>query len=417
MATPLRNLRDPHMALAMPSKLADRLSAVAPSATLAMAALAKHLQNQGHRVIQFSLGEPDFDTPLHIRDAGKAALDAGATHYTPVAGIPELRSAICGFVERERGWRPEPSQVVVSCGAKQALFNIAMALFEPGDEVLIPSPYWVSYPEHVRLTGATPVIVKTREDDGFRLRPELLQAALTPKTKAFVLCTPSNPTGAAYSKQDLEALVSVLRNHDCWIIVDEIYAQLIYDDFHHISLPSLAADLRDRIVVVDGASKAYAMTGWRIGWSIAPSGLARAIDLVQGQSTTNAASISQFALLAALGGRRDELITMRDVFSRRRVRLVNGLRNVPGIRCRMPEGAFYAFADVTGLYGLKWDGEEITSDQQVALWLLDKAHVAAVAGTSFGAPGYMRFSYTCSDADIDEGVEAIRKCVESARLE
>lgn len=380
-----------------------------------MAARAKHLQNQGHRVVQFSLGEPDFDTPVHIRDAGKAALDAGATHYTAVAGIPELRSAICAFVERERGWRPEPAQVVVACGAKHALFNIAMALFEPGDEVLIPSPYWVSYPEHVRLAGATPVIVNTKEEDGFRLRPEALEAALTPQTKAFVLCTPSNPTGAAYSKDELSELVSVLRKHDCWIIVDEIYAQLIYDDFLHVSLAALAPDLRDRIVVVDGASKSYAMTGWRIGWSIAPQGLAQALNLVQGQSTTNAAAVSQFALLAALSGHRDDLVAMRGVFSRRRVRMVEGLRTIPGVRCRMPEGAFYAFADMRALYGLKWGDDEISSDEQVALWLLEKAHVAAVPGTPFGAPGYMRFSYTCSDADIDEGLESIRRCVASAR--
>jgi aspartate aminotransferase len=400
----------------MARKLADRLSAVAPSATLAMAAKAARLRTDGHKVYRFSVGEPDFATPDHVVTAGKDALDAGATHYTAVSGTPELKAAICAAAERDRGWRPDPSQVVVACGAKHALFNLALTLFEPGDEVIIPAPYWVSYPEQVRLVGATPVIAPTTEAQGFRLTPEGLEAALTPRTKAIILCTPSNPTGAAYSRAHLEPLLEVLRRHDCWIIVDEIYAGLTYDDFQHASVPAFAPDLLDRVVIVDGASKSYAMTGWRIGWSIAPPELSKAIDIIQSQSTTNAAAVSQAAAAAALTGRRDDVEAMRVTFEKRRVRMVEGLRSIPGVRCRMPEGAFYAFADVTGLYGLRWGDRSLRSDEDVSAWLLEEVHAATVPGTPFGAPGYVRFSYACSEADIDEGLGAIRARVRAAQL-
>jgi aspartate aminotransferase len=403
------------MQLTMSRMLADRLSTVAPSATLAMAAHAARLRAEGIKVYAFGVGEPDFDTPLHIRDAAKAALDAGATHYTAVGGTAELKSAICSAAERDRGFRPAPNQIVVGCGAKHVLFNLAIALFEQGDEVIIPAPYWVSYPEQVRLLGATPVVVGTTEAEGFRLQPAALSAALTPRTKAIVLCTPSNPTGAAYSAAHLLPLLEVLRAHDCWIIVDEIYAELTYDGFQHTSIAALAEDLRDRIIVVDGVSKTYAMTGWRIGWSISPPALAKAVEMVQSQSTTNPAAVSQAAAVAALNGPREEVHAMRAAFSRRRTRMVEGLRATPGIRCRMPEGAFYAFADVRGLYGLVHKGTEMTSDDQVALWLLDQAHVASVAGTPFGAPGFIRFSYACSEADIEGGLQAMRAAIAAQR--
>ena len=399
----------------MPLQFADRLAAVAPSATLAMAAHAARLRHEGHKVFPFTMGEPDFDTPLHVRDAAKAALDKGQTRYTAVSGTPELKRAICAATERDRGHRPTPNEIVVSCGAKHVLFNLAMVLFQPGDEVVIPAPYWVSYPEQVRLAGATPVILPAPEDDGFRLRPEALRAALGPRTKAVMLCTPSNPTGAAYAAEHLLPLIEVLRAHDCWIIVDEIYGSLTYDGFEHTSLRLLAEDLRDRIVVVDGVSKTYAMTGWRIGWSISHPDLARALDMVQGQSTTNPSAISQAAAVAALEGPQDEVHAMRAAFARRRDLMVEGLRGTPGIRCRRPEGAFYAFADVRGLYGLTHQGRAITSDVEVATWLLEQAHVAAVAGTPFGAPGYLRFSYACSEQDIEDGVAAIRAAIAAQR--
>ncbi|WP_437747887.1 pyridoxal phosphate-dependent aminotransferase [Sorangium sp. So ce302] len=376
-----------------------------------MAARAARLRADGHKVFSFGVGEPDFDTPEHIRIAAKAALDAGATHYTAVSGISELKSAICAATEQHRGWRPLPSQVTVSCGAKHALFNLATALFEPGDEVVIPAPYWVSYPEQVRLVGATPVIVNTTEEMGFRLTADALQGALSPRVKAIILCTPSNPTGSAYAEEHLLPLLSVLRRHDCWIVVDEIYADLTYDGFRHVSLPALAEDLAPRVIVVDGVSKTFAMTGWRIGWSIAPVEVARALDVVQGQSTTNAAAVSQAAAVAALNGPRDAVFAMRAAFARRRSLMVEGLNAVPGVRCRMPEGAFYAFADVRGLCGRAFQGTTLASDEDVATWMLEQAHVAAVAGTPFGAPGYLRFSYACDEDHIEAGLAALRRAV------
>jgi aspartate aminotransferase len=379
-----------------------------------MAAAAAKLRSEGHKVFAFGVGEPDFDTPRAIRDAAKSALDAGATHYTAVSGTAELKSAICASTERHRGWRPAPNEIVVSCGAKHALFNLALALYDPGDEVVIPTPCWVSYPEQVRIVGATPVLVPTREEDGFRLQADVLAGALTSKTKAVILCTPSNPTGAAYSEENLRPLLDVLRKHDCWIIVDEIYADLVYDGFKHASINAIAEDLRDRVVVVDGVSKTFAMTGWRIGWSIAPVALTKAIDIVQGQSTTNAAAVSQAAAVAALSGPRDELHAMRAAFARRRSQMVDGLNALPGVRCRMPEGAFYAFADVKGLYGRTHEGKTLASDEDVALWLLHSAKVAAVAGTPFGAPGYIRFSYACSEEEIEGGLRAMRDVIAAA---
>jgi aspartate aminotransferase len=395
----------------MPRRQAERLASVAPSATLAMAAQAARLRAEGHKVYAFGLGEPDFDTPVHVRQAAKAALDAGATHYTPVTGTPELKSAICAATERYRGWRPNPGEVAVSCGVKHVLFNLALTLYEPGDEVIIPAPYWVSYPEQVRLFGATPVIVETSEADGFRLSPAALERALSPKTKAFILCTPSNPTGAAYAEEHLLPLLDVLRKHDCWIIVDEIYGDLVYDGFKHVSINALAEDLRPRVVIVDGVSKTYAMTGWRIGWSIAPPSLTKTIDLVQSQSTTNPTAVSQAAAVAALNGPREEMYAMRAAFARRRALMVEGLQGTRGVKCRMPEGAFYAFPDVRGLYGAVWSGGKVASDADVARWFLEVAHVATVAGEPFGAPGYLRLSYACSEEDIEAGIAAIRAAI------
>jgi aspartate aminotransferase len=399
------------MPLAMTRSLAERLSVVAPSATLAMGARAAKLRGEGHKVYPFSVGEPDFDTPAHIREAAKAALDAGATHYTAVTGTAELKSAICAATERDRGWRPTPGQVVVSCGVKHVLFNLALALYEPGDEVIIPAPFWVSYPEQVRLVGAKPVIVTTSEEGGFRMTPDQLAGALSPRTKAVLLCSPSNPTGAGYSEDHLRALLDVLRKHDCWIIVDEIYGDLIYDGFKHVSIATLAEDLRDRIIILDGVSKTYAMTGWRIGWSITPPALTRALDVVQGQSTTNPAAVSQAAAVAALNGPRDEVHAMHAAFTRRRSRMVNGLNSLPGVRCRMPDGAFYAFPSFAGLIGKRNKDRTFRSDEEIAEWLLDEAKVATVPGTPFGAPGYLRLSYACSEDDIDQGIAAIRGAI------
>jgi aspartate aminotransferase len=380
-----------------------------------MSARANELRGKGVDVFAFGVGEPDFEPPRFVLDAAVKAIESGlSSKYTAVTGIAPLKTAICEATARSRGFKPTPDQVVVSVGAKHALFNLAVALFEPGDEVVIPAPYWVSYPEQVRMMGATPVIVETSEGRGWRMTPDELQKALSPKTKAVVLCTPSNPTGAAYPAKDLVALLDVLRSHDCWLIVDEIYAELVYDGFAHVSAASLAPDLLDRLVIVDGVSKTYAMTGWRIGWTIVPKALAKAIDVVQGQSTTNPTAVAQHAALAALTGPQGAVAEMRAKFEKRRNVIVEELNRVPGVRCRTPEGAFYAFADCRGLYGIDWNGKALSTDENVAFWLLDKAHVAAVPGGAFGAPGYIRFSYATNEERIVAGIDSMKKAIESA---
>jgi aspartate aminotransferase len=400
--------------LPVPISLASRLNAVAPSITLAMSARATELKTRGIDVFVFGVGEPDFEPPLPVLDAAKKAIDAGCSKYTAVTGIPALKEAICDATEKARGWRPEPKNVCVGVGAKHILFNLALALYEPGDEVLIPKPYWVSYPEQVRIVGATPVLVDTREEDGWKLSPERLERALTPKTKAVILCSPSNPTGAAYTEEETRGLCEVLRKHDCWIIVDEIYAELVYEGFRFVSAAKIAPDLRERMVIVDGVSKTFAMTGWRIGWALAPAPLIKALDLVQGQSTTNATAVAQHAAVAALRLPLEDFAATRTQFEQRRNAMVAGLESIPGVRCRKPEGAFYAFADVRGLYGLEWRDKTIETDEDVAFWLLDRAHVASVPGGGFGAPGYLRFSYATSVERIAAGIAAIRRVVDEA---
>src|SRR5215472_7336743 len=402
----------------MPRAFAERLNAVAPSATLAASARAAAMRAKGIDVFPFAVGEPDFEPPQFVLDAAKAAIDRGVSKYTATTGILPLKEAICTWVAARRGISPTPDQVCVTVGAKHALFDIALALFEPGDEVVIPAPHWVSYPEQVRLVGARPVIVPTAESEGWLMSPAALARALGPRTKAVILCTPSNPTGAAYPEAAMRALLEVLAKHDAWLIVDEIYAELVYDGFRHVSAAKLArdipGDLAERVIVVDGASKMFAMTGWRIGWSITPPALARAIDVVQSQSTTNPAAVSQHAALAALTGPQGEITRMRDAFQRRRDVMVPALTAVPGIRCRTPEGAFYAFADCRGLFGIEHAGAPITSDAKLCDWLLERAHVAAVPGAPFGSPGYVRLSYATSEERIRAGVASIRAAVEAA---
>lgn len=377
-----------------------------------MNARAAELSARGIEVFNFGVGEPDFEPPPHVLEAAHRAIDRGCSKYTAVPGILPLREAIA---EHARARLYGPDEVCVSIGAKHALFNLALALFEAGDEIVIPAPYWVSYPEQVRIAGATPVVVDTTEESGFRMSAEALEKALTPKTKAVILCTPCNPTGAAYAEADLRALLDVLRAHDCWIIVDEIYAELVYDGFEHVTPGAIAPDLRERIVIVDGVSKTYAMTGWRIGWTLAPKALIKAIGTIQGQSTTNATAVAQHAALAAITGPRDAVRVMQAAFEKRRDAMVDGLNGVPGMRCRKPEGAFYAFADCRGLYGIEHEGKRITGDEGVAMWLLDAAHVVGVPGEPFGAPGYIRFSYATSEDRIRAGLDAMRAAIGAAR--
>lgn len=399
----------------MPSSFARRLDVVQPSVTLAMNQKAADLRAKGADVFAFGVGEPDFEPPAFVLDAARAAMEKGVSKYTPVSGIPALKQAICARTSEVRGWTPKPSQVTVSVGAKHVLFNLALALYEPGDEVVIPAPYWVSYPEQVKLVGATPVFVETTEEAGFKMSPQAFEKALSPKTKAVILCSPSNPTGSAYTESELKAIVDVWKKTDSWLIVDEIYADIVYDGFKHVSAARLAGDAAERVIIVDGVSKTYAMTGWRIGWSITPEKLAKALDTVQGQSTTNATAIAQHAAVAALTGPQDAVEKMRKQFEARRAVMVEGLRSIPGVKCRMPEGAFYAFADCRSLYGVPFKGKPIASDEDVAFFMLEEAHVAAVPGGAFGAPGYVRFSYATNEERIRGGIAAIKAAVERAK--
>ena len=402
----------------MPQGLAKRLSVIVPSITLQVSARANDLRSRGIDVVNFGVGEPDFEPPSFILDAAKKAIDAGHTSkYTAVTGIAALKQAICTATEKKRGFLPTPDQITVSVGAKHSLFNVALACYEEGDEIIIPTPCWVSYPEQVRMFGAEPVLVPTTPESGWRLQPEDLARALTPRTKAVILCTPSNPTGSAYTEAQLSALLEVLRKHDCYIVVDEIYGDLVYDGFRHVSAAKIAPDLLSRLVIIDGVSKSYAMTGWRIGWSIAPKALAKACDVVQGQSTTNPTAVAQHAAVAALTGPQEEVEGMRAVFQKRRDLIVSALNAIPGVKCRTPEGAFYAFPDCRGLYGITYKGKAISNDEDLAFFLLEKAHVAAVPGGAFGAPGYLRFSYATSEDRIRQGIASMRAAVEAARQE
>jgi aspartate aminotransferase len=388
--------------------LARRLDRVKPSATVAIATRARELRAQGVDVLSFSVGEPDFEPPAHVLDAARAALDTGCSKYTAARGIPELREAICAVSARRRGGQAHtPDEVVVSVGAKHTLFNLALALYDEGDEVVIPAPYWVSYPEQVNLVGAKPVIVHTTVGEGYRASNEKLAAAITNRTRALILCSPSNPTGAAYDADQLAGIADLAREHDFWIVTDEIYGELVYGDFRQRSILEVAPDLRDRVVIVDGVAKTYAMTGWRIGWMLGPAHVAKACDKIQSQSTTNPTAIAQHAAIAALTGPQNIVAEKRREFEVRRDRIVAGLNEIDGIACATPDGAFYAFADVSGLVGRRAGDTVLEDDLALARYLLEEARVAAVPGTAFGAPGHLRISYAASIEAIDEGLRRI----------
>jgi aspartate aminotransferase len=392
------------------SRLAARLDTLRPSATASFFQKAADLGARGVEVLPFGVGEPDFDTPPHILEAAKRALDGGATRYTSVRGIAPLRDAICrDSSDRRGGIEHAPADVVVSVGAKHSLFNVCMAVLGPGDEAIVPTPCWVSYPDQCRLAGATPVLVETAPEEGFKLTPERLRRAVSPRTRALFLCTPNNPTGAAYTAAELAALAEVCREHAFWVVVDEIYGTLVYEGFQQRSLLEVAPDLRDRMVIVDGVSKRFAMTGFRIGWLLGPRLLAGACDTLQGQTTTSPASVAQHAALAALTGPKEPCETMRRAFEARRRLVVDGLNALPGVVCRPPEGAFYAFFDVRAQLGRTLGGTLITDDTALAEYLLEETRCAFVPGSAFLAPGYLRMSYAASEPQLREGLARLAK--------
>ena len=387
--------------------LADRLKSLAPSSTLAVQAQAKELRARGINVISFGAGEPDFDTPARIKEAAVAAMRRGQTKYTEVGGIVELRAAIAAKLKRDNGLDYDPADVVVSCGAKHTLFNIMVALLNPGDEILVPSPYWVSYPEQARLIDAVPIAVPTDEAARFDLDPDRLRAAVTPRTKIVVLNSPNNPTGAVFSAAALEAVARLAVDRKLWVISDECYEALTFEG-HHVSIAQLGADIKARTIVVNTCSKAYAMTGWRIGYAAGTRDLIRAMTNVQSQVTSNPSSIAQWAAVEALSGPQDEVAKMAGEFDRRRRLIIDGLNTLPGVSCVMPKGAFYAFANVSGLFGKKTTiggaPRVLNGSADVTAFLLEHAQVAVVPGSDFGSDAHVRLSYATSAELIREGL-------------
>ena len=399
----------------MSSFIASRLDKIKPSATLALAAKAQELKAEGKDVIGLSVGEPDFDTPDHIKTGAKKAMDEGKTKYTPVPGTVELRKAIVEKFKRENNLTYTPDQVIVSTGGKQVLYNAFMASINPGDEVVIAAPYWLSYPDMVILAEGTPVIVKASAAEQFKLTPDKLDAAITAKTKWVVINSPSNPTGAAYTKDELVALGAVLKKHPhVYILTDDIYEHLVYDDFKFHTIAEVVPELFDRTLTVNGVSKAYAMTGWRIGYAAGPLALIKAMSKVQGQSTSNASSISQAAAVAALNGDQAFLNDWRQKFQERRDLVVGLLNKADGITCAAPEGAFYVFASCDGVIGkVTPEGKTIETDTDFATYLLEKHNLVVVQGAEFGLSPCFRVSYALDLDTLTKACERIQKaCTE-----
>ncbi|WP_449045497.1 pyridoxal phosphate-dependent aminotransferase [Paracoccus versutus] len=399
------------------SFLSQTLARVKPSPTIAITTRARELAAEGRDIIGLSAGEPDFDTPAHIREAAKAAIDAGHTRYTAVDGIPELKRAICDKFARENGLDYAPAQVTVGTGGKQILYNALMATLNPGDEIIIPAPYWVSYPDMVLLAGGTPVVVEGAMQNGYRITPEQLEAAITPRTKWLILNSPSNPTGASYAVEHMRALTQVLMRHpQVWVLADDIYEHLVFDDFRFVTPAQVEPGLKSRTLTMNGVSKAYAMTGWRIGYGAGPEELIRAMAKLQSQSTSNPCSISQYAALAALQGPQDYIAESRAVFQRRRDLVVAGLNACPGIDCPVPQGAFYVYPSIAALIGkTSAGGTLIADDEAFATALLNETGVAVVFGAAFGLSPHFRISYATSDAVLADACARIKEFCEGLR--
>lgn len=389
--------------------LAKRILQLSESATLLMTRKARELREQGYDIINLSIGEPDFNSPSQVKEAGKKAIDDNQTHYTPVAGLPELKKAIAAKLLEDNRLNYRPEQVVVSNGAKQCIANAMLCLVDPGDEVVIPSPYWVSYPEMAKLAGGKPVIVPARVEDEFKVTPQQVKKALTDRSKVFVFSSPCNPTGSCYSRDELKALAEVFAEHkSIFVISDEIYEYIIYDGAH-TSIAEFDM-IRDRVITVNGSSKGYAMTGWRLGYMAADEKLAKACDKLQGQTTSNASSISQLAMLEALRLRPDNSVEIRDMvhaFKQRRDQVISMLKQIPGLKINVPDGAFYVFPDVSEYFGKNNKGEVISNDADLSLYLLKEALVSVVPGSAFGDPNCIRISYATSMEKLKEAISRI----------
>ena len=390
------------------AELSNRLNRLAPSATLAMSQKSSEMKAQGVDVINLSVGEPDFNTPNHIKEAAKKAIEDNFSRYSPVPGYPELRKAIVAKLKNENGLDYSMSEILVSNGAKQSVCNTVMALVNDGEEVIIPAPYWVSYPQMVKLAGGTPVIVNAGFDQDFKMTPEQLEAAITPKTRMLILCSPSNPTGSVYSKEELEALAEVIKRHEgLYVLADEIYEHINYVG-HHESIAQFPG-MKERSIIVNGVSKAYAMTGWRIGFIAAPEWIVKGCNKLQGQYTSGPCSVSQKAAEAAYTTSQECVETMRKAFERRRDLIVSLAKEIPGLGVNCPQGAFYLFPKCSSFYGKSYEGRKIETSTDLAMFLLEEGHVATVGGDAFGDPECFRMSYATSDDNIREAMRRIKE--------
>ena len=396
-------------------KLAERLSTLKPSPTLAVTAKAKAMKAQGIDVVGFGAGEPDFDTPDNIKKAAIKALDEGFTKYTPSGGIEDLKDAIIEKFKKDNGITYERSQIVVTCGAKHAIYALAEAILNPGDEVIIPAPYWVSYPEIVSIAGGKPVIIEAREKDAFKVSPEQVKKAITSKTKALVINSPSNPTGSAYEASELMKIAEVVVEQGVLIISDEIYEKFVYDRFTFASIASLDQKVKDLTVVINGVSKTYSMTGWRIGYAAGPKEIINAITDLQSQSTSNPTSIAQKASVEALRGPQDSVATMVREFDKRRRFMVEKLNSMSGVSCYNPRGAFYCFPNLSSHFGKSFNGKKINGSSDMSTYLLEEAKVAVVSGDAFGSDEHIRLSYAISAESIRKGLDRIEAALKNLR--
>jgi aspartate aminotransferase len=393
------------------SVLSNRAKSLKPSPTLAINAKAKSMQTQGISVVSFGAGEPDFDTPENIKEAAKKALDAGFTKYTPVGGIDDLKDAIIKKFQRDNQVTYKRSEIIVSCGGKHSFYNLAQAIFDQGDEVIVPAPYWVSYPPMVALANGTPVIVETTEKNEFKITPDELKKAITAKTKALILNSPSNPTGSAYTKKELEKIAEIALSKNVFVISDEIYEKIVYDGFEFTSIASLSEEMKKRTIIVHGVAKTYAMTGWRIGYTAGSEEIIAAMNNIQSQSTSNPTSIAQKASVEALAGPQNEVEKMVTAFGQRRNYIVDRLNKIPGVSCYKPIGAFYVFPNFSSYYGKTHQGKKIENSTHLADFFLDVARVAVVPGIEFGADPFERLSYATSMEAIKEGLDRIEEAL------
>jgi aspartate aminotransferase len=396
-------------------KLADRVNKIQPSPTLAIDAKAKALKAQGVDVIGFGAGEPDFDTPANIKEAGKKAIDAGLTKYTPVGGTDELKDAIIAKMKKDHNLSYTRDEISVACGAKHSLYNISQALIQEGDEVIIPAPYWVSYPDQVVLAGGTPVFIETDESTAFKITPAQLEKAITPRTKALIINSPCNPTGTSYTADELKAIAGVCLKHDFIIISDDIYERLIYDGLVFSNIAQVSPELKPRVMVVNGVSKTYAMTGWRIGYACGPKELIGAMTKMQSQSTSNPTSIAQKAAVEAIVGPQNAVDSMVKEFEKRRTYIAERLNAMPGVSCFKSTGAFYVFPKFSTVYGKSFEGKVIANSTDFAAYLLEHAKVALVPGVAFGADKYARLSYAISMENIKKGMDRIEEAIRNLK--